>query len=66
MKPGDTVVYSAQHYEWLMKVGKWPSKHIPREAFKGEVLEVRSDGVVYALWRDRAASHLSENLEVVR
>jgi hypothetical protein len=66
MTEGDTVIFSAQHHEWLVKAGKWPSKHVPREAHKGEVLEVRSDGVVYVLWHDRAASHLPENLEVVR
>jgi hypothetical protein len=63
MRAGDTVIYSVAHHDWLVKAGKWPSRHVPREAHRGEVLEV--DDVVYILWRDRAAKHLPENLEVV-
>ena len=69
MTPGDRVVYTAPHYEWLLGVGRWPATHVAREDWRGVVL-ARHDallecGPACVLWPSgRESWHLPENLEV--
>ena len=64
MTEGDVVVYSLRHHDWLVGVGKWPSKFVPREARKGKVVLVDGRTVVVA-WADGIRRHFAENLQVV-
>lgn len=66
MKKGDIVVYSKNHYFWLIEAARWPNKSVPkswnkkghrapllRHDVKGEVIDSRKEGqqtVVIVSW----------------
>lgn len=67
MKPGDRVVYTPAHWQWLEWVGRQPPR-CERGKWIGELL-ARHDALLDAgpacvLWPDgRETWHLPENLE---
>lgn len=65
MNPDDTVVYTADHHEWLLKAGLWPSSHIRRTDYVGRIVALEPNGLVRVMWaHGRELVHLPENLEV--
>lgn len=69
MRTGDTVVFTQAHYLWLVMVGKWPSKYIPRREFTGTVFARNSGlgrhGTAGIHWRDgKRTWHFMDNVEV--
>lgn len=69
MLRGDTVVYTQSHYLWLVMVGRWPSKYIPRREFTGTVFAGHNGldgrGPVGIYWRDgKQTWHFGDNVEV--
>ena len=66
MTENDTVNYSQRHYLYLVSIGKWPSRHIPRTAATGRILEITDGGIVRVAWATGdTASHFTDNLAVV-
>jgi hypothetical protein len=66
VNPGDRVIYTLEHYEWLCLAGRWP-RGLHRPACSGVVMWSDSD-LVQVEWPDRAAGtrilvHLAGNLE---
>jgi len=68
MKPGDTVIYSQQHYLWLVMAAIWHNKRVARSQYRGTII-AGSNGlggrsVVRVFWANGIEkSHFADNLE---
>ena len=64
---GDWVIYSQNHYLWLVQADRWPSKRLSRRMFTGRVVGGNgqdSRGFLCVRWIDNTVTwHLFENLE---
>jgi hypothetical protein len=68
MKTGDTVIYSQQHYLWLVLAARWHNKHVARAQYKGTVIAgsngLDGKGAVRVFWSDGSETwHFADNLE---
>jgi len=60
------VAFSVNHHEWLVGAGKWPSKHLPRLAHRGRVVDECDDGTLVVEWpKGLTLRHFPDNLQDV-
>jgi hypothetical protein len=64
MRADTVVIFSPEHYDWLVRAERWPSLHVSRESHRGRVV-ASGEGWARVLWNGRIepSTHFTSNLE---
>jgi hypothetical protein len=62
----DLVIFSAEHYDWLLRAERWPNAHVDRHQYLGRVIAT-GDCWTRVLWdaRSEPTTHFTSNLDRV-